>query len=609
MRKHQFDDPTKQAHFEQILQAQWQHATYHILNFPFDETPNIHSYGIVQNSVKMIEQASDTTDISIGGVFLGTAEVTITKDVEEPVEGFIGKKCNITTWFYDPFDPKWEQSEDYPIPIYSQLYEITDSTETDNGRVLKMTGIMSLFDKALPLSYNPSGSLFTILTKICEKCGVSFCMTQQEVEALPNGTEVWGYYPENDCTTYRDVLHWISQAVCGFCYIAYKEGIGWGLKVASYATQADTDTFDIENRVQGGKLATYATQITAATFTNADGTIQTIGSPVLGRTYDCGFNPFLIYGLQSTVNRMRQAIFDTLYTMRFKPFEVKTIRPPIYDLGDRLFFTNGHMESNGYQSCIQYIEIAQDTLTLKGFGQNPKIASKSSSSRAVSQATKASEMVIKRYNNYNRINVGSSEVICTQIDFSALRGGVEVEMWEEFLCDVNITSSPMTVTAYYYLDGVLLDRRPIETFTDSGEHILDLHYSETIQEAGLHRWIVKLKCDGGTISFDENDVLAVLKGQGLEKEGSWSGLIVVSDIIPMYELPMILNQLSDTTNVTLQDFARRILTENIPIYEQQNQIATISDNARVTWRYGDHILRCGLDNRCGGGRMFGQPTI
>ena len=607
MRLHQFDDPVKQQHFEEIIKYPEQYAICidaQYLDPDLQQWIPIDKRNIVQNSTKFTLQASDTTDISIGGVYLGQAEFTMDLSVPEPAGGFMDKRVYIFFMFFDPTRDYYDQESGYPFPVFKHEYTVTNAVDSEKGRTLTLVDDMQRFDKNLPMSYAPSGSLYEIVNRICDKCNVSFGMTQQEVEALPNGSEVWGYYPENDCVTYRDVLHWISQACCGFCYIDEYRG---GLVIHSYAESVDYDILQATERVKGATLSSYATQITAATFTNADGSISTIGSTSPGKVYDCGFNPFLIYGLSTTVTRMRTAIFNVLYSMQFKPFSAKTIVPPIYDLGDKLLFTGGNLNSGGYYSCVQKIEWSLQGMSMQGFGQNPKVASKSNSN-AVRQATKASEMVIKKYNNYNSIHVGSSETIATQIDFSTLRTGCEVEMWEEFLCDVTITSSPMLVTAYYYLDGTLLDRRPIETFTDSGKHILDLHYSETIQDAGLHRWVVKLKCDGGTIDFDTDDCLAILKGQGLEKEGSWSGLIVCSDVINAFELPIAFQGLNDNARATLQTFAHKVLTDSIIGLSPETTLQQITDNSRVILRYGDHILRCGRGDRCGLGRTFGGLT-
>lgn len=607
MRKQRFNDPTQQAHFEDILKYPEQYAlSVEAKYFDGENWITIDKRFIIQNSTKFSQQASDTTDITIGGVYLGQAEFTMALSVPEPIDGFIDKRINLLFNYYDPTCDYDHQPSGFPLTIFNQFYFCQDSTDSDKGRTLKLTDYMMLFDKKLPLSYSPSGDLYTILATICEKCDVGFAMTRQQVHDLPNGNEVWGYYPENGCETYRDVLHYISQACCGFCYY---DQVNHGLVIKSYNATITYDVLEATNRINGANLASYATQITSASFTNADGSIDVIGSSY-GKNYDCGFNPFLSYGQRVTLDRMREAVFNVLYSMQYKPFNAKVIIPPIYDLGDKLLFTGGVLNSQGYYSCIQKIDWDASGLTLQGFGKNPKsIGDKSGNSKTVAQATRASELVTKRWGNYDAIHVGSTEVIATQIDFSALRSGVDVEMWHEFLCNCTVTSSPMIVTAYYYLDGVLLDRRPIETISESGEHILDLHYSDTIQESGLHRWVVKLSCQGGSIDFDQYDVLSVLKGQGLEKEASWTGLIVCSDFVNAYELPIVLQGLNDHARATLQDFAHRVLADNIVSFENEVQLQTINDNCNVTWRYGDHILRCGLDNHCGGGRMFGLPAI
>ena len=42
------------------------------------------------------------------------------------------------------------------------------------------------------------------------------CPKQEEIEALPNGSELLSIYPENDIETYRDVLYFTAQVLGGF---------------------------------------------------------------------------------------------------------------------------------------------------------------------------------------------------------------------------------------------------------------------------------------------------------------------------------------------------------------------------------------------------------
>ena len=49
-----------------------------------------------------------------------------------------------------------------------------------------------------------SGYPYDFLSVMCTTCGVELAHTQTEIEALPNGTELLGVYPENDIETWRD---------------------------------------------------------------------------------------------------------------------------------------------------------------------------------------------------------------------------------------------------------------------------------------------------------------------------------------------------------------------------------------------------------------------
>jgi hypothetical protein len=70
-----------------------------------------------------------------------------------------------------------------------------------------------------PKKEQSSGYPYDFLNIMCNDCKVSLAQTQAEIEVLPNGTELLGVYPDNDIETWRDFLHYLSQALGCFAFI------------------------------------------------------------------------------------------------------------------------------------------------------------------------------------------------------------------------------------------------------------------------------------------------------------------------------------------------------------------------------------------------------
>ena len=57
------------------------------------------------------------------------------------------------------------------------------------------------------------------MTLLAKACKVGLAQTKEEIESLPNDTELFGIYQHNDIETWRDFLYYLTQALGGFAII------------------------------------------------------------------------------------------------------------------------------------------------------------------------------------------------------------------------------------------------------------------------------------------------------------------------------------------------------------------------------------------------------
>lgn len=541
-------------------------------------------------SLSIAKKNSDGSDIKLGSAFIGSLKATFLKNTNVLPRGWFGK--DITLEFGLCVSENPDVYEWIPMGVYT----IADATITLTGTNIVAYDRMSKFDKYLPDDFIAAGSLHSILSFICNKCSVPFGMTETQCEALPNGTEPLGEYPTNDCTTYRDVLYWLAQTVGGFCDIT-RDG---KLIVKAYPAEITPDiTMTDIDVVSDAKFSDWVTNFGSCIFTNEDDTKDVYGSSGVGITYDCGMNPFLIYGTHAKREEMRIRVLNVLSAIKYQPFTVTRKSSPIYDLGDIIYFSGDIAGSESYVGVVNSIEwSAGQGVKLQGFGSNPNLQNtKEQSEKAVTSAKSSSsekETVYTRYSNQSEYTIGSTPVKVVDIQFYANKP-TDVEIWHEFQLETNPEEGQeLEIEATYYMDLVELDRKPVETWDDIAKHLLDLHYMTHVYDSGSHEWSVYLKAKNGTAVIRQLGALAVLKGQGLAKEGTWNGVIVLDDTVPTLDIIATMFTITDICNVVVRNLDHRIqCSDTIPGWSCAIGFCGLTENVGISYGFGDWVNRCG----------------
>lgn len=505
---------------------------------------------ILSGSMTVTNQCSDTTDSKIGAVFVGKLTLTFLKNLSVTPTSWKGRKISIV--FGLCIDEVNETYEEFDVG----QYYVSEANITADGVSIVAYDAMARFDQKLPTDFIVSGYLFDIVRSICSTCDVSFGMTEAQCQALPNGTQPLGSYTPNDCTTYRDLIYWLSQTIGGFATI---NRLG-KLVFRTYKGRSEPDvTIGASRRVSGASFSDFVTDFGSAVFENADGTSQRIGSQGIGATYYVGMNPFLQFGTAEAKTILRTNVFTAVQALVYTPFKVELMSAPIYELGDVISFTGGIIDGNPKKGIVQSVSWQINKgLIISGYGANPALQDVQSASEKANSAARrseqVSEIVYRDYINLVPISVTSDPVKVVDIYFTTNKV-TDVEMWHEIQLQTTRSSGSdsMTVQAVYYMDQIEVARKPIETFDDDAFHLLDLHYYKPVEEVGSHRWEVYLIASGGTAAIRANDAIAVLKGQGISKADSWTGVIILEDEIDPPFMNMTADTMTDSVSVSLHE--------------------------------------------------------
>jgi hypothetical protein len=478
---------------------------------------------VLEGSFTYTDIAVKSADIKLGGVFIGTLKATFLKSLTSRITRgtWKGKIINVEIGLHLGGDI-WEY-----VPL--KPYVIQEANHSALGVDIVASDYMSKFDASLNFT-TTSGKMFDLLALGCENCGVQLGMTKAEVEALPNGTNILGLYPENDCETWRDLISWLAVTACGFATID-REG---RLVIRTWKTVSDIE-IGVNDRFNGGSWSDFVTYYTAVKTTNIDGTTDYTPMPVDdGLTMEIGTNPFMQYGTNDVKSGMRNNILIALQNLRYTPFNSTSLIDPALDLGDVILYSDGI--ANDALSCVMRIDFSfSKGATVKGYGKNPSLnGARSATDKAISQAvskTSESQVIIHTYTNaeeYDLQNHLRSDFV-VGIDFATMKPTI-VTMQHEINLDLTLTDDTATVTAYYYLNDELQSYQPVGTFSEDGKHIIPLMYFlNTLVGGEAYSWQVKLQIDGGTATIDRGDIHAWLQGQGLVAVDEFAGTIHVDD--------------------------------------------------------------------------------
>ena len=416
---------------------------------------------ILKGSLTIYAQNSGQDAIDIGTASAKELNITLMNSLNLTRSTLYGQEIRLD-YLLKLADGTYEH-----LPLGS--YIIAEASWTLKGIEIVAYDYMSKFDKYFDettAEYPQSARPYQMIEWVCEQQGVEFGMTEQEVQALPNGN-IYMEYVKGTAQTYREFIAYLAAACGCFAIIDRTDKL-----IFKRYSGAQYDSYGATERLTGGSFSDFMTRYNAYTvqdFASGQNVVVKTNQYV-GLSMDLGRNPFLNSASKSV---LRPNVLTELANINFAPFSCRFNFPPIYDLGDCIKLTGGIGDNNPH--VINYFSWNYNVaLTLEGYGKNPALAQAISQlDKEISGVANFTDLMATGYitaTNRKEIEIDDSKkkvLVSMAAQSSKIAEGV-------FTCmiPINVTEAG-SVTFYHELGFEPLREETVDL--PVGEHIITLH--------------------------------------------------------------------------------------------------------------------------------------
>ena len=535
---------------------------------------------IVKGSGYITAQCCGNSEIELGAVYAAEMGISLFLDIDRYT--LEDAKVELT-YHLRLADGSYEA-----VPM--GIFEVSEANRTTHVLELKAYDYMLRFDRDFN-GFETIGTAYGMMALCSTACGVELAQSQEEIEALPNGSELLSIYPENDIETYRDVLYFTAQVLGGF-FCINREG---RLEFRQYG---NTPVMEIMQKHRfSSSFSDFVTRYTAVSSTN----LRTQTSEYYameeddGLTMNLGINPLLQFGLEETREELCRNILTALSVVNYVPFDSDTIGNPALDLGDVLTFSGGQADSQQITCVTSFTVKIGGRQSLKCVGKNPRLSqAKSKNDKNISgllNQIEAGKIGIHTFTNASAYTLGETNVRIISIEFASKEenhaqffGQVVVDVVADTVertanangtivvpfpataadsgtdTDADSTeggaaedstevsvdvSLPVTWTedgkvicyvTFELNDAEILLHRPVETW-HSGKHILSLYYPiENVVPNITNTFNVYLRMENGSGTVGIGDCIASISGQAMAAAAAWDGKITIEESAGLFAI-------------------------------------------------------------------------
>lgn len=340
----------------------------------FDDLVEFTDKDILSGTFILTNQCSDGNYVQIGTVYVG--ELTCTFIIDESDEHGLSS-IGRNNWIGKVVKPVYQQQlgDNSFFDIKLGVFTITSAEWTSEGIAITAYDNMMKFDKDYPINNDTGGRATNTpwwwLNGMCYECKVELANTEEEISAFENGTEELTLFTTDNVYSFRDLLHWLSQAMGCFATIDRD-----GRLILKTYSRDPVDTIDSKHRFKGGQFAPYKTRYDGVELFDL---IQ--GDWVSHGTYDSIYslydNPFLQTENSEDRSRWLSGIISALSNIDYVPFKVSMIGNPMYWLGDVIKFTEGLAGDESLCCITKFTFNYHKEYVMEGAGHNPNYVLKS----------------------------------------------------------------------------------------------------------------------------------------------------------------------------------------------------------------------------------------
>lgn len=571
---------------EAFLQAVQENTRrYHWTGRITTKKSGVYEFGaddIVKGSGYISSQCCGNTEIELGTVYSSEMGITLLSDIDR----YTLQDALVELFYHLRLaDGSYET-----VPM--GMFEVSEANRTAKCLEIKAYDYMLRFEEDFN-GFETIGNACDFIELCCKACRVEMAQSREEIEAMPNGSEMLSIYTDNDIETYRDVLYYVGQVLGGF-FCINREG---RLELRKFGNEPVMEVWS-KHRFTSS-FSDFITRCTAVSSTNMKTEIAEYYhlDPDDGLTLNLGVNPLLQFGLKETREQLCMNILYDLSVVDYVPFDSDTIGNPALDLGDVIKFRGGQADGTKISAITSMQCKIGGKHTLKGVGKNPRLAqAKSKNDKNISgllnqiiDNKEAGKIGIHTFTNASSFNVGESDVKIISIGFAASEevmaqffGSVilsvkadQIERSVTAKTDVIIPSVEVTgvepesdetdsveddepevigntkeqtvsvelpVTwkedgqalvhfTFEFNDSIIEIYQPEEHW-HSGRHSIMLYYPiEGLIANYRNIFNVYMRVEGGSATVDVGDCLAGIMGQSMGAGEAWDGEIKIEEYI------------------------------------------------------------------------------
>ena len=492
-------------------------------------------------------------NVALGSVNIGVLKLTFLVDLLDRGD-YYGKKILI----YDGLKIDEESGEDVFEDVPVGVFYIAEAVRTAAGIDITAYDVLSKTDKNLTIDQT-SGTLFYFCKYIESETGAHFGMSQEECEALPNGTEVISPYEDNDMTSFRDLMSALAQMVGGFAY-ADRNG-NWRLKSFD---NVSVISIPKARRMSGTEISDFNSYYDFVSYVDAKTKNVKVVGEGDGLVMKLGNQPFLQYGTPEAIDRRVNNILNVVKGMNYTPFKASMLPAFIaLDLGDVIELEDDYAGDTSSGAVMLATWTYNKSYKVQCYGDNPNLRSAQSRTdkniSGIINQTVQNEVTYYNFANLEPIELGSDyEVTIAQLYFTAAQQ-TTVKILHEFILEMlRDLSLQGSYEIRYYLDGERVNYSPYESLSplvitteipdpeESGggtqsiqadiepvESTITRDFFYVLRDVApgiRHSWEVKIITHGiEQTTIDVNHAHITLEGQRLYGEDYFDGYIEAAD--------------------------------------------------------------------------------
>lgn len=520
---------------------------------------------ISEGSLSIDNQCVNGEAFELGSVYAGQLSMTIKSDIDRYslYDGVIR-----LSFFLETSPGIFEE-----IPL--GIYNINEAIRKGRNISLKALDNMVLLDVDFG-DRASSGKAWDILGLVSGETGVEIGMTQEYVEALPNGTSNLRVPATFQMDTMRDLVSYLS-AVQG-CFAAMDRA--GKLVFVRFGTEPVL-TVDPGFRT-ASEFSDFTVQYTAIE-TAVNGSLQTIAlEEDTGMTLTLEENPFFQVEDENILQYLMTSVLTEVSSIQYVPSTISTYGDPSIDLGDLLLCKlRDGTEIRSLVTSAGFKYRAEQPL--KSVGKNPRLAgAKTKEQKKLSQVStqvSSKDIIFYSFINSREMSISTKDQVVS-IDFVTQEGRLAEFRASILLTAAATTAGTMTtVKVIYFKDDVeMTTYYPVETYAD-GAHVLFLYYPFSGLETNrVHKIEVFLEIAGGAVTVGQGQAIATVSGQGLAaKLTEWDGNLDFEESIAPFTPNAAFIGFTDTLETGLVTPHERAITEHIGLFTPMTAFIGFTD--------------------------------